>query len=306
MGDNPRGIVLSPNSKQAYVMNYLSRDVSVLDLTDTVRYPEIARISVTPETLGPEILQGKIIFNNANDPRISRLGWISCGSCHLDGRVDGTSWMTPEGLRQTMPLWNLAGTEPLHISATRDEVQDFEGDIETLLNGVGFATGSAHKLLGEPNGGTSIELDSLAAFVLHGTRVPHALQEDSEKLAQGRLLFKEVGCSDCHNGKNWTTSHLPAEVGTLAPNGEIEVESILHNVGTYNPESDILGEKGFDVPTLLGLHASAPYLHDGSAKTLTEVLENPEHTQQVLSQVEIEALVFFLEHIDADTKAVLP
>ncbi len=306
VGDNPRGIALSPDSKRAYVMNYLSRDVSVLDLTDTVRYPEVARISTTPETLDPEILRGKIIFNNANDPRISRLGWMSCASCHVDGRVDGTSWMTPEGLRQTMPLWKLADTEPLHISATRDEVQDFEDDIETLMNGVGFAAGPAYELLGEPNGGISTDLDALAAFVLNGIRVPYAPKGDSEKLEQGRLLFKQVGCSSCHNGKNWTNSHLPAEVGKLAPNGEVEVETILHDVGTYNSSSDILGEKGFDVPTLLGLYASAPYLHDGSAKKLAEVLQNSKHTQKELNQAEIERLTYFLKYIDINTEIVLP
>ncbi len=301
VGDNPRGIVLSPDNKIAYVMNYLSRDVSVLDLTDTVRYPEKARITTTPETLEADILRGKIIFNNANDPRISRLGWMSCASCHIDGGVDGASWMTPEGLRQTMPLWNLAGTEPLHISATRDELQDFEGDIEALMNGVGFASGPANRLLGKPNAHTSTDLDALAAFVLNGIRVPQALKVNEEQLAEGREVFVKAGCASCHSGKNWTISHLPASAGMLAPNGEEEVIEILHDVGTHNPETDILGKNGFDVPTLLGLHATAPYLHDGSAKTLTKVLENLEHVSQKLTQEEYEDLVAFLKSIDNET-----
>src|SRR5204862_3711357 len=35
-GKHPRGIVVSSNDRTAYVMNYVSRDVTVIDLTGTV------------------------------------------------------------------------------------------------------------------------------------------------------------------------------------------------------------------------------------------------------------------------------
>jgi YVTN family beta-propeller protein len=69
-GKNPRGIVLNEDGSRAYVMNYLSRNVSVLDLTDISKRPVIATIPVTAETLEPDLLRGKILFNNANDPRV--------------------------------------------------------------------------------------------------------------------------------------------------------------------------------------------------------------------------------------------
>ena len=305
VGKNPRGIVLNSDGTRAYVMNYLSRDVSVLDLTDTVHYPEIARIQTTPETLEPDILRGKVLFNNANDPRMSKLGWMSCGSCHLDGGVDGTTWIIPEGHRQTMPLWKLDGTAPFHIAATRDEVQDFEGDIEQLMGGVGLASGPAERLLGSPNGGKSSDLDALAAFVLRGARVPQAREADGAADTRGREAFVKAGCNACHAGPAWTTSHLPGEVGTLAPAGEV-VETILHNVGTYNPQTDILGEKGFDVPTLLGLHASAPYLHDGSATSLRDVLSRGSHVGSNLKMEQIDVLIVFLRTIDESTEPIGP
>ena len=301
VGKNPRGIVLSPDETRAFVMNYLSRDVSVLDLTDTIRYPELARIATTPETLEAEMLQGKILFNHAADPRLSRLGWVSCASCHLDGGADGTTWSTPEGLRQTMPLWNLEGTAPFHISATRDEIQDFEHDIRKLMGGVGLASGPPPRMLGEPASGRSPELDALAEFVLRGIRVPRAAPGDAEAIAAGRELFSTAGCTECHSGPAWTTSHLPGEVGTLAPSGELEVEAVLHDVGTYNPETDILGMNGFDVPTLLGLHAKAPYLHDGSAQALHDVLRNERHVGMQLTSGEMDELVAFLLSIDDRT-----
>ena len=300
VGDNPRGIVLAPDESRAYVMNYLSRDVSVLDLTDTVRRPEIARVTTTPETLDPAMLEGKRHFNLAADPRLSRLGWISCASCHLDGGVDGTTWSTPEGLRQTMPLWNLDGTAPFHASATRDEIQDFDHDIRTLMGGVGLA-GSPPAKLGPPAAGRSQALDALATFVLHGIRVPRAATGDQDAIATGRALFATLGCTSCHGGPAWTTSHLPGEPGSLAQGGDVEVVSALVDVGTFAPATDVLGANGFDVPTLLGLHATAPYLHDGSAASLRDVLRNETHTGGAVTDGDADALVAFLLSIDATT-----
>jgi YVTN family beta-propeller protein len=299
-GSNPRGIVLDEASSRAYVMNYLSRDVSVLDVADIRARREIARIDVAPETLDPELLRGKVLFNNASDPRISHLGWISCASCHPDGGSDTTTWVTPEGHRQTMPLWRLDGTAPFHASATRDEIQDFEVEIEGFMGGWGLAPGPVAPLLGEPNGGRSADLDALATYVLRGIRTAAAPAGDPALVALGREVFAATGCAECHAGPAWTRSSLPGPVGTLAPDGEEEVVTALVDVGTYAPETDVLGANGFDVPTLLGLHATAPYLHDGRAATLEELLEW--HGPAGLATAEREALVAFLASIDDTTE----
>jgi cytochrome c peroxidase len=248
------------------------------------------------ETLPAKLVRGKILFNNANDPRISHLGWISCGTCHLDGAVDGTTWITPDGPRQTQPLWNLDGTAPFHASATRDEVQDFEVDIEGLMDGIGLSAGKASAELGAPAGARSEDLDALAEFVLRGVRVPRAAATGG-----GRSLFAQAGCPTCHGGPHFTVSGLPGAPGTLAPNGEVEVMASLRDVGTRNP-LDALGADGFDVPTLLGLHATAPYLHDGSAATVEEVLQNPAHTQVTLDPRQVAELAAFLRSIDDTTE----
>ncbi len=304
-GKNPRGLVLSGDERKAYVMNYLSRDVSVLDLSDTVKRPELKRVAVTSETLAPELLRGKILFNNANDPRISHLGWISCATCHLDGGVDGTTWVTPNGLRQTQPLWKLEGTAPFHASGTRDEVQDFETDIEGLMDGIGLAPGQAKPELGEANAGQSQDLDVLAKYVLEGVRVPNAPVQSVEVLARGRIVFQQANCAACHAGSHWTNSSLHGAIGSN-PAIDVEVRSSLQNVGTFNASSDVLGAHGFDVQTLLGLNSSAPYLHDGSAQTLLDVFENPKHVNADLSAQQKTELAVFLESLDSSTPSIMP
>jgi DNA-binding beta-propeller fold protein YncE len=301
VGTNPRGIVLNGSGTRAFVMNYLSRDVSVLDVADFSRRVELARVPVVGETLDLRLLRGKILFNTAADPRLTMSGWMSCASCHPDGGPDGTTWQLGEGPRQTMPLWNLAGTAPFHAAATRDEVQDFEHDIEQLLGGVGLSPGVANPLLGTPNAGHP-DLDALAEFVLHGIRTPRSAYADTAAAARGRRVFEMQGCHACHAGPAWTTSHLPGAVGSFSPDGEQVVTAVLHDVGTFDAQSDITGEAGFDVPTLLGLHATAPYLHSGAARDLTELLTL--HAPDLSSPAESADLVAFLLSID-DTTAVL-
>lgn len=301
-GAHPRGVTLAADGRTAYVTNVLSRDVSVIDVSDPRNRRAGRRVPVAPETLSPSLWLGKRLFHHAADPRMSTLGWIGCASCHEGGGSDGTTWVTPEGPRQTMPLWALSLTgPPFHASATRDELQDFHEDVERLMRGSGLLAGVVHPLLGTPNGGRAEALDALAEFVTHGFRVPDAPETaDPAAVARGREVFADAGCAACHGGPGWTRNALPGPVGTLAPDGGPEVREALVDVGTFRPESGPLGANGFKVPTLLGLHASAPYLHDGSAPDLFAVLANPAHAGP-LDPADAPDLVAFLLSIDAGT-----
>src|SRR5438093_6606636 len=91
---------------------------------------------------------------------------MSCASCHFEGEQDGRTWQFTSGPRNTTSMRGVAGTLPLHWSADRDEVQDFEHTIRTLQAGSGLMPGQTPNLeLGAPNTGRSADLDALAAFV---------------------------------------------------------------------------------------------------------------------------------------------
>lgn len=201
-----------------------------------------------------------------------------------------------------MPLWTLAGTAPFHAAGTRDEVQDFEFDIENLLGGIGLAPGPANDLLGQPNAGTSAELDALAAFALRGIRTPVAASQASDAVARGRDIFIRQGCSSCHFGPAWTGSEQSGAPGSLDPRSTGVVTSLLHDVGTYDAESGGTGVHGFGVPTLLGLSLSAPYFHDGRAATLSEVLGHEPHSGPALAAGDQADLISFLLSIDASVE----
>lgn len=301
-GSNPRGLALSPDGRRGYVMSYLSRSVTVLDLENL---QSIAAVPVTTETLNPEVLRGKHLFNNASNPKLSRGGWMSCASCHPNGGADGVTWIFPDGPRQTPPLWYASQTLPWHWSAALDEPQDVEETVQLIQRGLGLAPGTDPPLLGDPNAGRSTDLDALAAFLQQGIRPPNL--PSSADVAFGRKLFQSAGCVSCHGGSTWTSSARPQAIGTLDPDGNGMVDSALRDVGTLNP-LDVRGDTGFDPPSLLGVGLTAPYLHDGSIADLEALLTSghpaPGKSGNGLDDEEIAALVVFLRTIGPDTPAV--
>ena len=291
VGDGPRGIVLSPDDRTAYVANTLSGDVSVVDLNT---FEEVKRIPVTTSPLSPQLQRGKLLFISSRSTRVSRDRWMSCESCHFDGEQDGRTWVFPDGPRNTTNLRGLVHTHPLHWSADRDEVQDFEFTIRELQAGTGLLE-DPHPELGHPNTGRSADLDALAAFVasLQPKPSPFRLADGTLTPAaeRGQAVFHraDVSCADCH---------IPPLFTDLR----------VHDIGTGHGPGELLGP-GFDTPSLRGVWHTAPYLHDGRALTLREVLvtHNPmdQHGQTAhLSEQEIQDLVAFLRSLEGEKSRV--
>ena len=260
IGKNPRAVRVSPDSAEFYVYNALDFNVVAYD---TKSLSKVGEVTVTAYPKSSELLRGKILFYSALNPMASRR-WISCSSCHPDGDPDGRTWHNPEGLRNTQSLAGMAWTHPIHWSADRDEVQDFEHTIRgKLMQGRGLLLGKLNPELGPPNRGLSRDLDALAAYSnshVH-TLSPHAKQGLSPAAKRGQSLFfsKETRCAECHTGPHYSDSQ---------PGGK----SLMHNVGTGSDDpTEKMGPK-YDTPTLLGLYRTPPYLHHGKAETLRDVL----------------------------------
>jgi YVTN family beta-propeller protein len=299
IGQNPRAIRVSPDGKTVYIANALDFDVSVHD-AQTLRV--LAHVKLCEAPKSPEWVRGKILFSTANYPLTSRR-WIACASCHPDGHSDGRVWQNPEGLRKTPPLMGLAHTHPLHWSADRDEVQDFEYTIRgRLMQGAGLLRGPIKPKAGfdptelsEDLAGRSKDLDALAVYTnsFDFTLSPHipAPGKLSAAAERGQALFfrDSVGCHKCHSGPYYTDSTLKKPFN-------------LHDVGTGSDDpTEKMGPK-YDTPTLLGVYRSAPFLHHGKAKTLRDVLttcnKDDKHGKTShLKPAEIDDLVTFLQSL---------
>jgi YVTN family beta-propeller protein len=129
---------------------------------------------------------------------------------------------------------------------------------------------------------------------------------DTAALTRGGDVFGHF-CASCHGGVKWTKSEIfhrdnpaavaqngaPTDPGVMATANEFKsftcagpggtsTINYLEKVGTFNPADPIeirdnaaaaiaLGADGFNVPSLLSINYSAPYLHRGQAQTLAEV-----------------------------------
>lgn len=285
IGDAPGDVRLNRAGDRAYVHAVLSREIVVLDLSDPRRPEIVDRVPVTTEPLPSLVAEGKRLFHRSRAPVHSDQSYIACASCHPGGSHDGRTWdftQFGEGLRNTIDLRGRAGLRhgPLHWSANFDEVQDFENDIVRSFGGTGLAGDGRppHPPFGgTPNGGRSRSLDALAAYVSSLGRFPASPFRTAERslspaAERGKEIFYErgTGCPVCHVPPRFTDSAVTGS-GPL-----------LHDVGTLGPGSGSrLGSAldGLDTPSLLGLWASAPYLHDGSAPTLSAVLDRNDRAE---------------------------
>ncbi|HEY5936440.1 MAG TPA: c-type cytochrome [Kofleriaceae bacterium] len=175
-----------------------------------------------------------LVLFHAADPAMSARGALACSTCHPDNRADGLSWRIDKMELQT-PL--LAG----RIAGTHPFKWDGgDKDLKASL------TGTMKRLGGF--GLDKSQTEALAAYV-EGLPTVRTPTREVNQVARGRKLFDsaEMGCRSCHDGPAYTDQSKHKLSGTL---------------------------KESDTPSLLGLAASAPYFHDGSAATLEALLRD--------------------------------
>lgn len=268
VGQNPRGIVLNSNDERAYVMNEVSRDVYVLNLTtNTVKSIVKSASLPAPGTPEARIQIGKAIFHSSTDvnlpelgpegvigARLSAGGWSGCISCHAFGTTDAVVWIFGAGPRRSVHLNgsfnpnNPQDQKILNYSAIFDEVQDFENNIRGVSGGLGLIT-LADGVTQDPtlnafplaNTGRSRALDSLAEYVAH-IRTPISPYSNvpfftrlGREIALGRQIFEQMGCVNCHSGPGWSSArrdYTPPPAASEIVNGQ--VLRLLRKVGTFN------------------------------------------------------------------------
>jgi YVTN family beta-propeller protein len=170
-GKNPLGIVvrnIAPGNNKAYVMNYLSRNVSVVNLDSDVVDKVVALENLpTPDSDAEQIQVGaemffssRGVFDGGKFNRLSAEGWQACSSCHFAGLTDGIVWTFNAGPRKSVALngtFNPHNTDDqrvLNYSAIFDEVQDFEANIRNVSGPGNLSAGPPAVL--DPNHGLLI------------------------------------------------------------------------------------------------------------------------------------------------------
>ncbi len=263
VGDHPVGVAISPVAETAYVLNHLSRDLSVIDLVAEEVSEVIPLADAVSEPMAADILAGAKLFNSSADPRLSVNGKVACASCHVEEGGDGLMWSFAQfgaGNRKTLNLRGLAhsfgppagGLGQLHRSGDRDEVQDFDLTARgALMGGSGFLA-SPNPALGAPNAGLDADLDALAAYVLGIPAIARSPARDAdgeltEEAVRGALVFQGdggsaagAGCNACHTAPSFT-------------------DLTFHDVNSFATGTEFEGPE-FNTPSLVGAWDLPPYV----------------------------------------------
>ena len=145
-GKNPLGIVINDAGTRAYTMNFVSRNVSVINLTTDAVIKTIKTDDLPAPGSPAEVAQvgAEVFFSSrgnfdrpagttvATQERLSSEGWQNCASCHFQGITDSLVWAFGAGPRKSVPLNstfnpnNPNDQRVLNYSAIFDEVEDFE------------------------------------------------------------------------------------------------------------------------------------------------------------------------------------
>jgi hypothetical protein len=265
-GNGPRALAAS--GSRIFVAGYFSDSLEVIELGGR----PLKSILIKPGSDREWTIEqrGERWFNDAS---LAFQGWQSCASCHSDdARVDGMNWdLLNDGIgnpkNSKSLLWSHR-TPPAMSMGVRDSAETaVRAGLRSILFGV-------HP---EP---VPAAMDAWLKSLKPGLS-PHLVNGKlSPSARRGEAVFnqRKIGCARCH----------PAGLFT---------DFKHHDVGTqglYDQPKD-----AFDTPTLVELWRTRPYLHDGSAGSLREVLvqHNPldRHGQTSrLSAGQIDDLIEYL------------
>jgi cytochrome c peroxidase len=302
-GHWPQGLVWTADEQHAFVDLRNSRSIAEITAQS---HPTLRRVLAfqpraiepsTPDPMPEALRLGQRVFFTANDVEIPTTTnhWMACASCHPEGTTDKITWSFTQGPRDT-PSNAGAVYGFLFRTADRDSLTQYWKTI-VIEQGGHF---SADDQVLAPY------LHAVAGFVERAIPAPPAPTTDPARVLRGRVLFEraDTQCVRCHYG--------PAYSDSGAQNPTLNLAGIvrLWDVGTCHSQdrahTDFVGHRrgacAFDTPALRGIAESAPYLHDGSAASLTDVLttrnrgDRHGHTSQ-LSPTEIADLVEFLRSL---------
>jgi YVTN family beta-propeller protein len=279
VGHNPRGVLLSADGKRLYVANRLDDTLAVID-TATLR------VVSTIDLGGPKnvdaLRRGERLFYTAD---FAFQGQFGCSNCHLDATIDGLQWdLEPDGFGKDIvdnrSLENLAGTEPFKWNGGNPDMPTECGP-------------RTEKFFFRSQSFNQQQLTDLVTFVYSLPYRPNRSRlvngELSPAQERGKAIFERTKykngkpipeanqCATCHSGPKYTNQHQ-LDVGTGKPTDRSPV---------------------VDVPQLSNVAYSAPYLHDGSARSLEEIwtVFNPKDTHGVSNDLTKDELNDLIEYL---------
>ena len=248
---NPRGVLITPDGKTAFVANALDDSLTVIDMA---RLEATERIDLGGPKVVTKVRYGEQLFHSAG---ITFHRQFSCNSCHPDGHVDGLTYDTePDGI----------GVDPVDNRTLRGilDTAPFKwiGTNPSLSRQCGPRLAVFFTRI-QPF--TPQELSAVDNYICTIPRPPNRYRplgaELTEAQRRGKALFERTVTNDGRaipKEGRCVTCHFPP----------LYTDGSQRDVGT---RMRLDQQSRFDVPHLNNIYDSAPYLHNGIADTLEEI-----------------------------------
>ena len=161
-----------------------------------------------------------------------------------------------------------------------------------------------------PDGVTPTNIkDALVAYELSlntpNSRFDRFLRGDKQALNQtekeGYRLFKDNGCVSCHQGVN-VGGNMFQPFGIIGDYLADRGNPTPGDNGRFNVTQNAADRHVFRVPSLRNVAVTAPYFHDGSAKTLEDAVGKMTKYQlgRTLPTAQVESIVQFLRTLTGE------
>lgn len=224
---------------------------------------------------------------------------LSCASCHRleNGGADNKAFSigfngvpvtlnTPSVFNSSLnfrQFWNgRADTleTQIHgvVQSPSEMGSNWEHVVQTLTADAAYQTSFANAY---PDGVTMNNVQNALAtyertLISANSRFDQYLQGDTDILTldekYGYQRFKDYGCIACHQGVN-IGGNMFQKFGVMGDYFETRGNPTEADLGRYLVTKDEEDRNVFKVPSLRNVAVTAPYFHDGSAKTLEDAVD---------------------------------
>lgn len=240
---------------------------------------------------------GRLLFK---EPRLSADGSVSCATCHnlatggVDRRVCSRGIGGREGAINAPTVYNSGFNFRQFWDGRAEGLEaQVDGPLQNAVEMGGSwsqaiavltADGSYRAAFAAiyADGITAANVrDAIATFerslVTPNSRFDRYLRGDAAALskeeAAGYRLFKQIGCTSCHQGIN-IGGNMYQKLGVMEEYfTAARANRSVVDLGRYNITGREEDRHFFKVPSLRNVAVTPPYLHDGSAKTLAEAVQ---------------------------------
>jgi cytochrome c peroxidase len=231
---------------------------------------------------------------NGNLGKVSSLTVLNSGfnlSQFWDGRAETLEQQVDGPLENPLEMGSTWNEATAKLQASPDYVQSYWQIYGTPIQpeGVKEAIAVFERSLSTPN--------SRFDQFLRGNTAALTAREQ-----QGFLLFKTLGCVSCHQGTNMG-GNMYQKLGIMSPYFEDRGGHLTRaDLGRFNVTGNESDKYMFKVPTLRNVSLTAPYFHDGHAKTLEDAVHMMAKYQlgRALSKTETDLIVEFLRTLTGE------